>query len=142
MVTILMGISLGITANASSVEQEVIPTVLPDTNDYMVPEMSLSEAINAGVSEAILTDIDVPEIAEKLNELGEKPGINNRVKRAASSGEWKYMYTAEPYAFYQHTKTKKWKLVQVTPTAGHVANTMIGGYVGAPWSISHNKPKY
>lgn len=142
MVTILLGITFGITANASEVEQEKIPTVLSDSNDYKVPEMPLSEAIISGASEAILTDIDIPEIADQLDLLSESPVTNFRTKRSASSGYWQYKYTAQPYAFYQHTKTKQWKLVQVTSTASHVANTMIGGYVGAPWSISHSKPKY
>ncbi|HIR59309.1 MAG TPA: hypothetical protein IAB38_04590 [Candidatus Onthousia excrementipullorum] len=43
-------------------------------------------------------------------------------------GYWQYMYTAEPYAFYRHTRTKEWKTVQVTPTWKHVGKTIVNGY--------------
>lgn len=100
-----------------------------NSNDRETPHMKLSEAIASDVHEAILTDIDVPEIANKLNEIA----AHSRTTRSAKKkGHWKYMYTAEPYAFYRNTKTKQWKMVQVTSTTQHVVNTMVGGYAGAP----------
>lgn len=71
-----------------------------------------------------MEDIDIPEVARVLNEHADAP----TTFETRSAGYWKYKYTAQPYAFYQHTKTKKWKLVQVTPYATHMTNTMINGW--------------
>ena len=62
--------------------------------------------------------------------------FQNNVSAAGSAarsagGNWVYMYTAEPYAFYRHSKTKKWKMVQVTPTWTHVQNTVVNGWISS-----------
>ncbi|MGL9971868.1 hypothetical protein [Enterococcus sp. DIV1420a] len=132
-------ISLIDTHNAHAEENmsSEMPAALLDTNDANVPVMSLSEAIESGATEVILSEIDIPEIADELDKVADNSYLLFRAK-----GYWKYKYTAEPYAFYQHTTTKKWKMVQVTSTTNHLVNTMIGGWAGAPsWNISYNPPR-
>ena len=100
-------------------------------NNNNVPEMSLSQVIKSGASEAILTDIDIPSVKSQLDALPQQSGTRFLMRARSSAGRWVYMYTAEPYAFYRNSKTKKWKVVQVTPTTKHVINTMINGYVNS-----------
>ncbi|HEL1781917.1 TPA: hypothetical protein ACT2IN_002096 [Streptococcus suis] len=98
--------------------------VSADTLDDNIPQMTLSEALKSGEKEVIITEIDIPEAAKVLN------SIRMRMPRSAG-GDWVYMYTAEPYAFYRHSKTKKWKMVQVTPTWTHVQNTVVNGWISS-----------
>lgn len=128
---------IGLTSISVNAEEVLdIPEFLMDTNEDE-PEMSLSEVIQSGTTEAILTEVDIPEIARELNKVADTSYPSFR-----AVGYWKYKYTAEPYAFYQHTSTKKWKVVQVTSTMNHLVNTMIGGWVGAPaWNVSYNPPR-
>lgn len=98
--------------------------VSADTLDDNLPQMTLSEALKSGEKEVIITEIDIPEAAKVLN------SIPMRIPRSVG-GDWVYMYTAEPYAFYRHSKTKKWKMVQVTPTWTHVQNTVVNGWISS-----------
>lgn len=103
-----------------------------DTESENLPEMKLSEVIENNVKEAIITDFDVPGFPQ--------PSIDNSYdynsygfmvlasKKKSSKGKWVYMYTAQPYAFYRNSKTGAIKVVQVTPTAQHVANVVTKGW--------------
>ncbi|MDU3152674.1 MAG: hypothetical protein E7K18_09515 [Anaerococcus vaginalis] len=103
-----------------------------DTESENLPEMKLSEVIENNVKEAIITDFDVPGFPQ--------PPIDNSYdynsygfmvlasKKKSSKGKWVYMYTAQPYAFYRNSKTGAIKVVQVTPTAQHVANVVTKGW--------------
>ncbi|ELY5748723.1 hypothetical protein RYR35_001998 [Streptococcus iniae] len=100
-------------------------TVSPQQKaDEELPRMTLSEALRKGVKEVIITEIDIPEAAELLETL---PMMMPR----SSGGKWVYMYTAEPYALYRHSKTMEWKMVQVTPTWQHVQNTVVNGWMSS-----------
>ncbi|WP_288530528.1 hypothetical protein [uncultured Secundilactobacillus sp.] len=135
--TLAVGISIsGSTGHAQSYYDSLrVPATTEINSVTAVPKMSLSQALQSGVHEAILTDLDVPAIANKLNAVSKKAAIASRhrfaAKKSNSKGKWVYMYTAEPYAFYRNSKTKEWKMVQVTPTVSHVVNTIVGGYVNS-----------
>lgn len=111
-----------------------IPRILSDNNDGNLPEMTLSEALELGVTDVILTDVDVPEYANEMT--AQKENMLPSMLFTRGKGYWNYKYTVQPYAFYQHTKTKKWKYVQVTSTMQHLINTVGGSWAGAPsWSL-------
>lgn len=86
--------------------------------------MTMTEFIESGATEAIITNIDIPEIKETLENI---PFYTDR----SDSGYWKYMYTYQPYAFYRHTKTRKWKVVQVTAIPTHVTNIIVNSWANA-----------
>lgn len=51
-----------------------------------------------------------------------------------TNGRWKYMYTAEPYAFFYNSAIDEWKMVQVTSYTKHTVTVMVGG-----WSDTINR---
>ncbi len=128
----LANLSVKVNADASTVTNNIVsnPDVVAN-DDNNVPQMSLSQAIKSGASVVILTDIDIPAVKAELDNASQQTAAKSFMRARSSTGKWVYMYTAEPYAFYRNTKTKKWKMVQVTPTTTHVLNTMINGYVNS-----------
>lgn len=74
--------------------------------------------------EVIIAEIDIPEAEKILNSI-------RMIMPRSAGGDWVYMYTAEPYAFYRHSKTKKWKMIQATPTWTHVQNTVVNGWLSS-----------
>ena len=107
-----------VVANADTTYSNVVLS----NNDQNTPRMSLTQALKSHQSEVIITDMDIPLVQQTLNNL---PFYTDR---SAGKGRWVYMYTAQPYAFYRNTKTKEWKMVQVTPYSTHIANTIINGW--------------
>ncbi|MFU2206810.1 hypothetical protein [Streptococcus pluranimalium] len=101
--------------------------------------MALSEAIDAGVKEAIITDFDIPEYYRVNKALGR---LRVWVYPGAGGGCWKYAYTAAPYSFYKHTATGEWKMVQTTSNLNHTVNTVIGGWAKAPSALIYYNPVY
>lgn len=112
-----------------------------DTESENLPEMKLSEVIENNVKEAIITDFDVPGFPQPpidntydYDDYDDYNDYNNygfmvlASKKKSSKGKWVYMYTAQPYAFYRNSKTGAIKVVQVTPTAQHVANVVTKGW--------------
>lgn len=113
-------------ANAEEVTKENKINIPQDIemNDSDLPQMPLSEALESGATEVILTDIDIPEAALELNST-----VTNRDFMLRGKGKWVYKYTAQPYKFYFHTKKKKWKMVQVTAFSTHVQNVVVNGWM-------------
>lgn len=60
------------------------------------------------------------------------------------SGCWKYLYTIEPYSYYQHTGTGKLTSLQTTSTVNHTVNTVIGGWAthSSSWPIPTYNPAF
>ncbi|MGG6823910.1 hypothetical protein [Streptococcus canis] len=113
-----------VSTEVSATEMNSVQTTALKDQDKELPRMTLYEALTSGVQEAIITEIDIPVAAEFLESL---PMMIPR----SSGGKWVYMYTAEPYALYRHSKTKEWKMVQVTPTWQHVQNTVVNGWISS-----------
>lgn len=60
-----------------------------------------------------------------------------------TKGRWKYMYTAEPYAFFYNSAIDDWKMVQVTSYTKHTVTVMVGGGSDTfnRWATGYYLPK-
>lgn len=113
-----------------------VKTSADDGMCSMVPSMPASEIIADNVQDAIISEIDVPEIAQMIDSL--EPMITPR----SAKGCWKYIYTADPYSFFKHTKTGQWRMIQTTSTLNHTTNTIIGGWANAPSAVMYYNAAY
>lgn len=105
----------------------------------VIPKMSLSDAINAEVTDAIITDFDIPKF-QAVNKALER--VRVWVHPGAGKSCWEYKYTADPYSFYRHTASGEWRLVQTTSSLSHTVNTVVGGWAGAKSATMYYNPAY
>ena len=105
--------------------------VLGDETSDSTPRMSVSEFINSDLEEAIITDFDIPEYDLRANFKRSKRSYALNPEFGGSVGTWVYKYTVEPYALYQNSVTKEWKMVQVTDYVTHTTNTIVNGWMNS-----------
>ena len=82
---------------------------------------------------------------ENVNyEQYERSAVNNINASFSGRACWRYLYTIEPYSYYQNSLTKERRSLVTTSYTNHTINTIVSGWAtqSTSWPIPTYNPAY